>query len=659
MQRTELVELALTLCRKAEGFRPGEIPDPVSWGKAGRWVAFDTETTGLRWAEDQSTFVMATLYSRNSAGDQWYGAASADRLGRLVEWIKAFVESGGTLVLQNNKFDFHQIGLDPSSFPSRLAPATPAVLDTAVMAHLVDSRNRLQGGVDKNLAALESEYLGTTSKADYQAAHKGKKGGANPANWQADGEKGLFRYALNDVEVTYNVAQVLWKKLKMLGLEKLYRKEVRYMGLLWRTERRGVQISVERVQGAIAYLEAQGHVLEKQMWEAVGYEFNWRSPAQLSKALYQDYTKPDGTKVIKPVNPFLSADGIDHSKMAHKNLYNVNGTNSFILLEKAKHPLGSLVLGLRESAKLKKVLEGWLELAHEGAEGAFTLHTNYRMNGTRTGRISSAEPQLQNIPSDVRVHETQAVYTGDAMHRTDAYNLRRCIVARDGYTFVSVDHQQQEGRLFGIISNDPVMRTALEHKLDIHMMVAKLVWGDQGESLNKLHREWAKTISFGMIYGMTKGSLQHRLNNTAEEADAIANEYLTTFPRIGPFLEETIKTVMQAGYVRYWSGRIWRETNKIWAYKGANALVQGGSADLISIAAIRCQAYLDDVARRVGCDIGHLVLIVHDELVFEVMDEYMEEVNPRLLDIMEVRDLFGLPFPADIKVGKSFGELVK
>jgi DNA polymerase-1 len=629
---------------------------PELWGQEGRWVALDTETTGLAWAPGGANVLLATLYSEDKNGRPWYGAASRDRLDRLVEWLVRFVRSGGVLVLQNNKFDFHQLGLDPTTFPARSAPAVPAILDTAVLAHLVDSRDF------KSLANLEEKYLGTTTKADYQSAHKGKKGGSNPANWQAAGEKGLFRYALNDVRVTYKVAEVLWKRVRLLGCEPLYRKEVKYLGLLWRMERRGVELDVPRIQNSIRELTEAGAALEQEMYRRVGYEFNWRSNPQLSKALYEDFRTDDGRKIKKPVNPFLSADGIDHSKMAHKNLYNQYGTNSFILLEKANHPLGSLVLALRETAKLKKVLESWLEEAHEAPEEV-TLHANFNLTGTRTGRISSSNPNLQNVPGLERVHETQAVYTGNAFHRSGAYNLRACLKARAGYTFVSVDHQQQEGRLFGIISGDPNMRTALENKLDIHMMVAKLVWGDQGEMLNKLHREWAKTISFGMIYGMTTGSLQHRLNKTREEADAIANKYLETFPRIGPFLNEVIRTVTQAGYVRYWSGRIWRETDKRFAYKGANALVQGGSADLISVAALRCQHYLDDLGTRGsgsgGDAVGHLALIVHDELVFEVKDEWLEEVIPQLLSIMEVRDLFGLPFPADAKVGKNFGEMEK
>lgn len=616
------------------------LPSPVELGLKKTWIALDTETTSLEWAPDGSNILLITLWWGEDGG----AIVDGSFLGMVKEWVTECLKEGCSLVLQNSKFDLHQMGLDPASFPDRKAPEVPAILDTAILAHLLDSRDF------KNLENLESKYLGTHTKTELKEGRRTK----DITKWP---EEAMEAYAINDARVTLEVARVCWKKVKLTGCEPLYRKEERYLRLLWAAERRGVRIDIGRVQDAIDFLEAQKKSLEERLYELATPTrrlFNWQSHPQLSKVLYEEYRTPEGKPIAKPKNPYEDEDGVDRSRIKDGGKYNKQNTSSFLLLEKAHHPLGSIIAALRETSKLVKVLYKWLELAHH-EQGYATLHTSYNMTGTRTGRLSSTKPQLQNVAADVRVHQTQTVYSGDASHRVDAYNLRRCIVARDGYTYISVDHKQQEGRLFGIISNDPVMRTALEAKIDIHKMVAKLVWGIDDD----LHREWAKTLSFGMIYGMTKGSLQHRLNKTQKESEAIENQYLTTFPRIRPFLKECVKMIMQCGYVRYWSGRYWREDSQDFAYKSANALVQGGSADLISVAALRCQQYLDNLNSRTGHDVGHFVLHIHDELIFEVLNEYVDECVPELLKLMEVEDLLGLPFVADAKVGPSFGELKK
>lgn len=152
---------------------------------------------------------------------------------------------------------------------------------------------------------------------------------------------------------------------------------------------------------------------------------------------------------------------------------------------------------------------------------------------------------------------------------------------------------------------------------------------------------------------MTTGSLQFRLNKTAEEALALAEEYWGTFPRIQPFLHETIEEMHQYGYVRYWSGRIWREEQPDDFYKAANAQVQGGSADLMSLVCVRMQRVLD------AQDWGNVVSIVHDEMVLELREECMEEAIPVLAKVMWAEDIFNLPFFCDLKTGPSYGELEK
>jgi len=208
--------------------------------------------------------------------------------------------------------------------------------------------------------------------------------------------------------------------------------------------------------------------------------------------------------------------------------------------------------------------------------------------------------------------------------------------------------------MFGILSQDPFMVKALTSGMDIHLYIAKSVWGDCGDEMNKIHREWSKTISFGLIYGMTVGSLMYKLNMDRRRAKEVTDQYKGQFPRIDPWMKEIIHSVRNSGYVRYWSGRIWREDNPIDAYKGCNAVVQGGCADMLSIAALR----VDEWLREQG-DNYRIINFVHDELIAEVPEGDFHRCAKEVATIMQVPDLFDIPFATDPKMGRDYGDLMK
>lgn len=527
------------------------------------------------------------------------------------------------MIFHNYKFDAHFLGLDLIDAPCK-------IMDTSIMAHLYDSR--LLKAMDK----LEAYFLrGNSKRSQVEKAPAALKN--KPWLWEPDV---IYDYAKNDAVVTYQLMETLLPLLRKLKLIDLFRIQMRYVRTLWSIERRGIMLDVEFCKGAIIAFEKNLVAMEEELFDTVGYEFNWRSMPQLSKALYEDMG------ISKPVNPFADADGVDRSRMAHKGRYNKYCTSAFLLMEKADHPLGPLILDMREAEKLKAAVIGYIQLA----EGTGVVHTNFWPTGTRTGRLSSREPNAQNIASAHRVRETQSAYSGGAI-RQQEYNLRQAFKARPGYKFISVDHKQQEQKVFAILAQEPIMLQALKDRKDIHLMIAISVWGDCGPERNKLHREWSKTISFGLLYGMTTGSLRFRLNKTEEEAHQITEQYWTTFPRIQPFLKEVMDTVERYKRVRYWSGRIWRETEPDEYYKGCNAQIQGGAADLIQLAILRAQHILTYQGW------GSVASIIHDEILCEVKDEYVELAKPVLARVMELEDIFGLPFAADLKVGDSYGTL--
>ena len=272
------------------------------------------------------------------------------------------------------------------------------------------------------------------------------------------------------------------------------------------------------------------------------------------------------------------------------------------------------------------------------------------LTGTRTGRRSSSKPNLQNVESEIRSRETQSTYSGDTTHRIEEYNLRQSFIVPEGWSFVAIDYKQMEMRMFGILAKEPRMLESLQSGRDIHADVAEMVWGERDE----VHREWSKTVGFGLIYAMTVGALQLRLNMTSEEAHAVTDQYWRAFPRIKPWLQEIIKECKIGNHVRYWSGRIWREETEVHMFKAANAVIQGGCADLLSVASLRCSRLLNQHPRW-----GHIVNEIHDEILFQLRNEALQKAIPVLSKTMEVADLMGIPFFTSVKVGKTWGTLEK
>jgi len=216
---------------------------------------------------------------------------------------------------------------------------------------------------------------------------------------------------------------------------------------------------------------------------------------------------------------------------------------------------------------------------------------------------------------------------------------------------VCIDYKQMEMRMFGALAGDENMLEALRSGRDIHAEIAFRCWGVENDPVR---REWAKTVSFGLIYGMTLGSLQYRLNCTYDQAEDICNKYWAAFPRVHDYLFDVIELCKRQRYVTYWSGRRWYEDNELDMYKAANALVQGGSHDLLSVAICRCAAFLQERYPQVK-----MFNLVHDEIDFIIPINLMQEVVPQLQEIMEVPDLMDLPFLTDVKIGPNYGVMEK
>ena len=616
---------------------------------SGLRVSIDTETTGVYWWRDHVTTVGFHCPEAGIEGTCDIDTAVEDPTDDYVVGfdrdvtaiVREVLAPDTTVIMHNAKFDMSMLNVDPNTYGNGWK-----VRDTAVMVHLNDSR------MFKSLENSERQLLGTNSKRNHiEEAPKGKnrkKVWMWPPHIRVD-------YCLNDCRVTYQLYEFLTPVLKKMGLAELFLKDMQYLMQLYFTEHLGITLDIAHAANAQQSLLRHQKELEQQLFDAVGYVFNWRSNKQLSKAIYEDMgiekpKDPFASKAGDKASSYKNRFGFERVKALKGGMYNDTCTSTFLLMEKVHHPLGELIAALREASKLAKTISLWMSLVDE--EGL--IHTNFNLTGTRTGRLSSSKPNLANVASDTRSRFTQGLFSG-GVERTEEYNLRNSFRARPGHYMLSIDYRQMEMRFFGVDSQDENLLDFLRSGQDIHLMIAKKVWGDCGPHDNKIHREWSKTIAFGLIYGMTTGSLEHKLGMTRQQATQVIEDYWGAFPRIRPWLFETILTCKSQGYLRYWSGRIWREETEMFMYKGANAKVQGGCADLLSIAALRTHKWLHGQGRY----IGNIVSYIYDELLMEITKKEIELAANSVAKIMQVPDLLDMPFLTDCKVGTTYGDMVE
>jgi DNA polymerase-1 len=471
-------------------------------------VAIDTETTGLAWHRDKligiglhcpkanvSGYAHTCTYHEDYYGkprkrEEWLGDMdySKSKRGRQVKDVKWVPDRAVYAVPNQSRIDHflpavweiahdpntvligHNLKFDAHFLQLRLWELPCKIIDTAVLVHLIDSN------LKKSLEVAEAEFLGTASKRSHvsKADDRFKK-----SAWMW-GEHVLEDYCANDCAVTYQLAEVLMPMIKDQDLKGMLSIQMKYLRLLQKIEWRGILVEEKFCHKAIKEFEKNISELEVELYDSLGKEFDWRSAKQLSKAIYE------GLGIPMPKSPFPPG-----SKNAGAKMYTGTCTGTPLLL-KIKHPARYQIVVLRETVKLKEYAEKYLSL--RDSEGV--LHSSFNITGTVTGRISSSEPNLQQLASKYRKYDLDSEYTGGT-ERTGSYNLRQSLVARPGYKILSIDHKQQEARLLAILSQEPTLLQFMAERKDVHLAIAIRVWGDHGLVKNRLHREWSKATVFG------------------------------------------------------------------------------------------------------------------------------------------------------------------
>lgn len=414
----------------------------------GSTLAIDTETTGLSWWKDRVLGICLYCPSKNIKK-----YVLANQPG-AIEAVQDLAQDPATTVYMHNaKFDCEFLKIKITSAKWRLR-------DTILMAHLLDSR------LKKDLGSLELRILKTETKKKYKPS-KMKDLANQPLDLVAT-------YGINDARITLELGEKMWPALAKWSLENLYAKQLRYLGVLQAMEERGVLVDRNFLIEGHDYLSKILDQLTPKLYEKTKRVFNFRSPQQMASAIFE------GMGILRPR---------DFDKELERS--EITGTD--YLIDRLKHPLGRLILQIRETDKLLSTITEWLGLL----DNQNILHASFNLTGTRTGRLSSSRPNLQNIVANTRMRASE---DGKRDVREKFYNLRNGLIARPGFLLCGGDYSQQELRLFGILAQEPKILAAMKGGEDLHTQIAKLVWKDMIDADPNnlaLCRLWSKHLSFG------------------------------------------------------------------------------------------------------------------------------------------------------------------
>ncbi|ASL95064.1 MULTISPECIES: DNA polymerase I [Serratia] len=575
--------------------------------------AFDTETDGL----DTLTANLIGLSFAIAPGEAAYLPVAHDYLDApaqldrayVLETLKPLLEDEKALkVGQNLKFDM--------SLLARYGIEMRGIAyDTMLESYVLDSV-----GGRHDMDSLADRYLGHKTITFEEIAGKGK----NQLTFNQIALEQAAPYAAEDADVTLQLHLAMWPQLKQSAelLTVFNEIEMPLLPVLSHIERTGVLIDPailsahsQELAKRLAELEAQAHELAEE-------PFNLASTKQLQAILYEKQKLP----VLK------------------KTPGGAPSTNEEVLAELAlDYPLPKVILEYRGLAKLKTTYTDKLPLMINPVSGR--VHTSYHQAVTATGRLSSSDPNLQNIP----------------VRNEEGRRIRQAFIAPEGYRIVAADYSQIELRIMAHLSQDEGLLKAFAEGKDIHRATASEVFGVPLDKVTGEQRRSAKAINFGLIYGMSAFGLARQLGIPRGEAQRYMDLYFERYPGVLDYMERTRQQASEQGYVSTLDGRRLylpdvRSSNamrrKAAERAAINAPMQGTAADIIKRAMIEVDAWLQGQEKP----LVRAIMQVHDELVFEVHESVIDEASQRIRQLMEGSMTLAVPLKVDVGVGMNWDE---
>ena len=569
-------------------------------------VCFDTETTGL----NVFTADLIGLSFCFSKGEAYYVTLPADKdeTSDVLREFKAFFQSEHIEKIgQNIKFDLLMLSMYGIELRGPM-------FDTMIAHYLVQPE--LRHGMDY-LAEIYLRYR--TIHYDDLVGGKGK----NQIDIRFVDLDLLCDYAAEDADITFQLKEILEKEIHQNGLQQLfYEIEMPLMKVLARMEQNGVRIDSEALRLSSVVLTGEMIELEKQIHELAGYEFNVSSPAQVGEILFDRLKLDEKAKKTKTGQYSTSEDVLEKIR--------------------SKHPIIGKILEYRG---LRKLLSTYIDaLPQLINQSTGKVHTSFNQTVASTGRLSSTNPNLQNIP----IRDAQGK------------EIRKAFIPDEGCVFLSADYSQIELRIMAHLSGDANMLEAFNSGHDIHTATAAKIFKKPIEEVTSDMRRKAKTANFGIIYGISTFGLADRLSIPRSEAKELIEGYFTTYPDVKRYMDEAIQRAKEAGFVETIFGRkrfladINSQNSIVRGYAERNAInapIQGSAADIIKIAMVKIQSRLDKEQLHTT-----MTMQVHDELNFNVPASEIEVAKKIVVDEMESAIKLQVPLIADCGVGANWLE---
>lgn len=566
----------------------------------------DTETTNID-PISAELVGMSFCYAENEA---FYVPVPANReeAQKIVDQLKPALENEHSRKIgQNMKYDMLVLGNYGAEIKGEL-------FDTMI-AHYV-----LQPELRHNMDYLAEIYL------HYETIHieeligpKGKK----QKNMRDLSPEQVYKYACEDADVTFKLQAILEKELKTNNQYELFSQiEMPLMPVLAYMERNGVRIDTEALKQTSLHYTQRMQQLEEEIYELAGNPFNIASPKQVGEILFDKLKITEKAKKTK-TGQYVTSEEVLES-LRHKH---------------------AIVAKILDHRGLKKLLSTYIDalpqLIHPDTG---KIHTSFNQTITATGRLSSSNPNLQNIP----------------VRSEDGKEIRKAFIPEEGCEFFSADYSQIELRIMAHLSGDPHMIAAFQEGQDIHAATAAKIYKEKLEEVTREQRSKAKTANFGIIYGISVFGLAERLGVDRKEAKELIDGYFENYPHVKAYMDHSIELARQNGYIEtiFKRKRFLPDINSrnavVRGYAERNAInapIQGSAADIIKVAMIRIYERFKKEQIQ-----SKMILQVHDELNFSVVPSEKEKVQQIIIEEMENAYKMKVPLQADCGWGKNWLE---
>ncbi|MDP1372043.1 DNA polymerase I [Acinetobacter lwoffii] len=570
--------------------------------------AFDTETTSLDYRIAQIVGFSVAF----DAQDAYYVPLAHDYEGAPEQLNREVILAQIKPILEDEsvKKIGHHLKYDAHVLENHGIHLAGWYFDTMLASYVLNSVATRHGMDD--VARLYLSHLTTTYE---QVAGKGAK----QKTFNQIPLETAAHYAAEDAHVTYRLYEVLSSKLQAHPelVNILHNIEVPVARILTQMEENGIELDLAFLDQLGGEFSNTMQNLENQIMEIAGESFNVSSPKQVGEVLFEKLGLKGGKKTT--TGQYSTSESV---------------------LEKIEHPIAQLILEYRGLSKLKSTYTDGL--CKQANPDTHRVHTSYHQALTATGRLSSTDPNLQNIPIRAEIGR----------------QIRKAFVAPEGRILLAADYSQIELRLMAHLSQDEALLDAFIHGQDVHRRTAAEVLGIPLEEVTNDQRRQAKAVNFGLLYGMSEFGLIRQLGFTRQESQDYIKQYFHRYPGIYDYMQRTRQVALEQGFVETLLGRRLYtpdiDARNMMVRKAAeraaiNAPLQGSAADIIKMAMI-------EVDKMLPKDQAKMLLQVHDELVFEVDEDIADELAPKLAEVMQSVLQISVPLVVEVGKGKNWDE---